>query len=136
MFFGAMNNLIPPGRAANMGDGWASRRRRGPGHDWIIVRLGARGSIDVVELDTNHFKGNYPDRCRLEGIDAAGATIQTLTESGGWRPVFEELPMRSDERRFLRDEILTHGPFTHVRLSVYPDGGVSRMRVYGERTDP
>ena len=68
-----MNNLLLPGRAENMGGGWETRRKRAPGHDWILIRLGARGTINTIEVDTNHFKGNYPDRCSLEGIDAPGA---------------------------------------------------------------
>ncbi|MCA8942308.1 MAG: allantoicase [Planctomycetes bacterium] len=135
MFFGSMNHLIAPGRAANMGEGWETRRRRGPGHDWIVVRLGGRGSVHVVELDTNHFKGNFPDRCRLEGIDAAGARTTDLIAHDGWRTILDEMKMQADERRFLRDEIVERGPFTHVRLSVYPDGGVSRMRVFGQRAE-
>src|SRR5262245_48969617 len=73
MFFGPRHNLIMPGRAANMGDGWETRRRRGPGNDWVILRLGARGTVRRVEVDTNHFKGNYPDTCSLEGVFAPQA---------------------------------------------------------------
>ncbi len=71
-FFGPMNNLLLPGRAENMGGGWETRRKRGPGHDWILVQLGARGSIQVAEVDTNHFKGNYPDRCSNRARRRAG----------------------------------------------------------------
>ena len=70
-FFGPMNNLLLPGRAADMGGGWETRRKRGPGHDWILVRLGARGAIRCVEVDTRHFLGNCPDRCSIEWIDSA-----------------------------------------------------------------
>ena len=63
MFFSSMNNLIMPGRAENMGDGWETKRRRGPGYDWIILKLGRPGRIRKIEVDTNHFKGNYPDSC-------------------------------------------------------------------------
>ena len=67
MFFGPKDNLIMPGRAANMGDGWETKRRRGPGHDWLVLRLGAPAVCERIEIDTNHFKGNYPDSCSLEG---------------------------------------------------------------------
>ncbi|HEY0082314.1 MAG TPA: allantoicase, partial [Pyrinomonadaceae bacterium] len=73
MFFGHRHNLIMPGRAANMSDGWETKRRRGPGYDWAIIKLGARGQIHEVEVDTSHFKGNYPESCSLEGCDAPGA---------------------------------------------------------------
>ncbi len=67
MHFGAKDNMIMPGRATNMGDGWETRRRRGPGYDWAIVRLGALATVSKVEIDTNHFKGNYPESASLEG---------------------------------------------------------------------
>jgi allantoicase len=135
MFFGPMNNLIAPGRADNMGGGWETRRRRGPGHDWILVRLGARGSVSLVEVDTNHFKGNYPDRCTIEGVDAAGARITDLVASKEFRPILPETKLSADTRHFYRSELVEHGPFSHVRLSIFPDGGVSRLRVYGKRVD-
>ncbi|HYO77771.1 MAG TPA: allantoicase, partial [Thermoanaerobaculia bacterium] len=67
MFFGPKHNLIMPGRAHNMSDGWETRRRRGPGHDWVIVKLATEGRVRRIELDTNHFKGNYPDTASIEG---------------------------------------------------------------------
>src|SRR5688500_13260132 len=67
MFFGPKHNLIMPGRAHNMSDGWETRRRRGPGHDWVIVKLGAEGTLSRLEIDTSHFKGNYPDTASVEG---------------------------------------------------------------------
>src|SRR4051812_15392007 len=91
MFFSSMNNLIMPGRAKNMGDGWETKRRRGPGYDWIILKLGAPGSIRKIEVDTNHFRGNFPDTCSIEGCVAAGASINELT--GGavrWRKVLSK----------------------------------------------
>ena len=86
MFFGSKENLIVPGRAANMGDGWETKRRRGPGHDWAIVQLGRRGRIQRVEVDTNHFRGNYPDRCSLDACDAPGRVLDTLTAAdAAWK---------------------------------------------------
>lgn len=134
MFFGPMNNLVLPGRAENMGGGWETRRRRGPGFDWIVVRLGAPGTIGLIEVDTNHFKGNCPRACSLEGIMAPGAPLTELVdESAAWRGVLPESELRPHTRQFFRDEIVQRGPFSHVRLSIYPDGGVSRLRVFGSR---
>jgi allantoicase len=130
-FFGPMNNLLLPGRPVDMGGGWETRRRRGPGHDWILVRLGARGTPAVVEVDTNHFKGNFPDRCTLETLDApAGARITDLIASTGWRPLVPETKLTADARHFFP---VTSGAATHVRLSIFPDGGVARLRVWGRR---
>jgi allantoicase len=135
-FFGPMNNLLLPGRPEDMGGGWETRRRRGPGHDWILVRLGARGEPAVVEVDTRHFKGNFPDRCSLEAIDApAGARITDLLGADGWRPLVPEVKLRADTRHFFAVAVpgAAPGPFTHVRLNIFPDGGVARLRVWGRR---
>jgi allantoicase len=129
-FFGPMNNLLLPGRAADMGGGWETRRRRVPGHDWIVVRLGARGAPAVVEVDTAHFKGNHPDRFALDALDAPeGARITDLIASPGWRPVVAEAKLGPDARHFF--DVPAAAPATHLRLSIFPDGGVSRLRAWG-----
>jgi len=139
-FFGPMNNLIAPGRAVNMGGGWETRRKRQPGHDWILVRLGAPGELGLVEIDTNHFKGNFADRFALRGIYAPGARITDLVavtsyaSAREWQTVIPETKLRASERHFYRSELQAKGPFTHVKVDVYPDGGISRLRVWGKRT--
>jgi allantoicase len=129
--FGGMNNLLLPGRAINMGSGWETRRRRGPGSDWIVIRLGARGTPRALEVDTNHFKGNFPDRCAVDVIDAEGARPTDLLESSAWQPLLAETKLAADTRHFFTRELLAHSPATHVRLRIFPDGGVSRLRVWG-----
>jgi allantoicase len=134
MFFSPMNNLILPGRAQNMGGGWETRRRRGPGFDWIILRLGMPGLVGFVEIDTNHFKGNYPDHCSIEGIHAPAAPLTELVDpSAAWRGVLPQTRLGPHSRHFFREKIVQRGPFTHLRLSIYPDGGISRLRVFGLR---
>jgi allantoicase len=130
MHFGARDNMIMPGRAANMGDGWETRRRRGPGHDWAIVRLGARGELTRLEIDTNHFKGNYPDRASVEACDAPGAPVAAL-ESTTWREVLPQVKLAAHRRHFFSRELVWRGPVTHLRLNIFPDGGISRLRAYG-----
>jgi allantoicase len=131
MFFGNRHNLILPGQPLGMHDGWETRRRRGPGNDWVIVKLGARGTLHHVEVDTSHFKGNAPGSCSIEGCDAFGATAGQLCEEAGcWREVLPRTPLRPHTRhRF--DEVFAAGPFTHARLNIYPDGGVARLRLFG-----
>ncbi|HEX8252222.1 MAG TPA: allantoicase [Thermoanaerobaculia bacterium] len=125
MFFGPKHNLIMPGRAHNMSDGWETRRRRGPGHDWVVVKLATEGRVRRIELDTNHFKGNYPDTASIEGS----------TDGEHWIELLPRTKLQAHTRHFFIDELLTDGPFTHLRLNVYPDGGVSRMRVWGVATE-
>jgi allantoicase len=132
-FFGPMNNLLAPGRAADMGGGWETRRRRGPGYDWILVKLGARGALEAIEVDTQHFKGNYPDRFSLEALDAPeDRRITDLIASPAWSTVVAETPLGADARHFFAGLAAAHaGAATHVRLNIFPDGGVSRLRVWG-----
>jgi allantoicase len=133
MFFSSMNNLIMPGRAENMGDGWETKRRRGSGHDWIVVKLGRPGSIRKIEVDTNHFKGNYPDTCSIHGCSAPDASVDELT--GGaikWREILHKTKLKADTRHFFESELSPIDDCTHVRLNIYPDGGVSRLRVWGK----
>ncbi len=97
MFFSSMNNLIMPGRAKNMGDGWETRRKRGPGHDWIILKLGVPGSIRKIEVDTNHFKGNFPDTCAIEGCNAPAAAIKELMDDKvRWRKLLPKTKLRAE----------------------------------------
>jgi allantoicase len=125
MFFGPKHNLIMPGRAHNMSDGWETRRRRGPGHDWVIVKLATEGRVRRIELDTNWFKGNYPDTASIEGS----------RDGENWTEVLPRTKLQAHTRHFFLEELVSEGPFTHLRLNVYPDGGVSRMRVWGVATD-
>jgi len=124
MFFGNRHNLILPGPSLGMHDGWETKRRRGPGHDWAIVQLGHRGRLERVEVDTSHFKGNAPGSCTLEGRDG------DVADSGDWREILPQAALRPHTRH-LFDELAVAGPFTHVRLNIFPDGGVARLRLFG-----
>jgi len=131
MFFGSRHNLILPGEALNMGDGWETRRRRGPGHDWTIVRLGAAGVIRRAEVDTRHFKGNAPGMCSLDGASAEGATAENLVTHAEWRPLMAPAALRPDARQTFEEELHAIGAVTHVRFNIFPDGGVGRLRLFG-----
>jgi allantoicase len=136
MFFGVMSNLIAPGRARVMGEGWETRRSRRPGYDWIIVKLGAVGDISFVVVDTNHFKGNYPESFSLEGIYAPDLQMTDLQENEAmpWKEILSRRPLQEHHEHLFREEIQEKGAFSHVKLKIYPDGGVSRLRIYGHRS--
>ena len=132
MFFGHRHNLIMPGRAVNMSDGWETKRRRGPGHDWVIIKLGTVGQIRRVEVDTSWFKGNFPESCSLEACNAAGLEIEALMDAAfSWKTVLPRTKLLAHNRHFFAEEILDAGAVSHVRFNIFPDGGVSRLRVFG-----
>src|SRR5207244_3029602 len=143
-FFAPKENLLAPGRGVFIEgkytdrgkwmDGWETRRRRGPegGYDWCLIRLGVPGAISAITVDTNHFRGNHPAACSL---DAA-----MLTGSLGGRQLraldraFTEVLPRSPLAGHTENEfkVQSGSRYTHVRLKIYPDGGVARLRVWGE----
>jgi allantoicase len=128
MFFGHKHNLIMPGRALNMSDGWETRRRRGPGHDWATIKLGKPGKIRSIEVDTSYFKGNFPESCSLE---ACNTSAKILPEHLEWRSVLPRTKLQAHTRHIFENEILDAGTISHVRFNIFPDGGVSRLRLFG-----
>ncbi len=130
-FYGVPRNLLMPYPARNMGDGWETKRRRGPGHDWVILKLGVPGAIKRIEVDTAHFKGNFPDRCSLEACRAgSSSTDDFVAAPHAWTQLLPETRLKAN-RRHLMNKLDDVGPVTHVRFNIYPDGGVSRLRLFG-----
>lgn len=125
MFFGHRHNLIMPGRARDMSDGWETKRRRGDGYDWCIIKLGAAGTIKRVEVDTSHFKGNYPEMCSIEA--GSGTNAGEIV----WQELLPNAKLQAHTRHVFIDELKNCGAVTHVRFNIFPDGGVSRLRLYG-----
>ena len=128
-FFGPKDNLIMPGRGVNMGDGWETRRKRGPGNDWVVLELGHRGVLSKIEVDTAHFKGNFPDRFSLEGIEASRGEILS-GETLSWKELVPKTKLEADKQHYF--DGLPSTQVTHVRLNIFPDGGVSRLRLWGK----
>ncbi len=134
--YGNVWAVLAAGRGKDMGDGWETRRRREPGNDWMIIALGTAGQISAIEIDTAHFKGNFPDRCSVQAALIDDATDQSLvTQAMFWQPLLGEMKMSADTvHRFEANDLATMGPISHVRLNIHPDGGVSRFRVFGKPT--
>jgi allantoicase len=129
MFFSSKDNLIMPNRGVNMGDGWETKRNRTPGNvDWVVLKLGHKGLIHEALVDTCHFKGNYPDRCSLEGCNIAEGESW---ENANWTEFLPQVKLQADHEHHFKAELSGHGPFTHVRMKIYPDGGISRLRLFG-----
>jgi len=132
MFFSSKDNLIKPGSSINMGDGWETKRKRASGNDWAIIKLATSGNIHKVEVDTAHFKGNYPDQCSLEGCYLDDFFyVSTLSSDIKWEEILPQTKLEADTQHYFEKELRVSGPFTHVRLNIFPDGGVARLRVYG-----
>lgn len=141
--FGAKENLLVPGQAdfkpgsyshsGEIVDGWETRRRRfDPGEDWVIVRLGCPGIIQKVDVDTSFFTGNFPDYCRIEacGMEGYPSLAELQRVETEWIEILPRSPLKGDGSNVFKINDLRR--FTHIRLSVEPDGGVARLRAIGQ----
>ncbi|MCV7346960.1 allantoicase [Mycolicibacterium rhodesiae] len=123
MFYSSPNNLLLPGTAHTMGDGWETSRRRDSGHDWVQVQLAGQGVLTMAELDTSYFVGNAPGSARVMGRD----------DGGDWFELLPRTDLQPDTRHRL--PLSSQRPVTDARLEVYPDGGMARLRLFGRLTD-
>ncbi|MFG2039378.1 allantoicase [Dactylosporangium sp. NPDC048998] len=138
-FFAARDNLVNPepssfetwtyGPKGKVYDGWETRRRRTPGHDWAVVRLGAPGVVRGVIVDTAHFTGNYPPQVSVEGCEVGDHPSPDELAAASWTELVPRSPVRGDTRNPFA--VSAGARCTHVRLNIYPDGGVARLRVHG-----
>lgn len=134
MFFSDKNNLIMPGRGKNMADGWETKRRRDPGPDWSIIKLATLGTVEKIIVDTCHFKGNFPDTFTLEGMVTNDDDFTNHNQEKNWLPIINQTPLFAHREHIYLKEIIPQNneKFTHVRLSIFPDGGISRLRIFGK----
>jgi allantoicase len=127
MFYGPPHRLIAPGLARVMGEGWETARRRVDGNEGVLVRLATPGRVHVAELDTSHFKGNAPEAASVRGVDARLADVD---DPASWFDVLPRTRLQPDTRHRFRVD--AEQVATHVRLDIFPDGGMARMRLYGQ----
>jgi allantoicase len=131
MFYGSRHNLIMPGQAHTIAEGWETQRRRTPGHDWVVIKLGAPAAIVRAEVDTRPFKGNAPAACSVEACSLSGLQSRSSWDAGvEWRALLPRTVLGPDRHQAFD---LTSEPavVTHVRLNIFPDGGVGRLRLFG-----
>lgn len=130
--FGAAENLLLPNKAPNMGEGWETRRRREPGNDWCILALGQAGIVEKIEIDTAFFKGNFPDHVSIQAVYAPNVLDATaVTQSMFWDVLLDEQKLSADNVHTFT-ELKIHTPITHVRVNIFPDGGISRVKLFGK----
>jgi len=132
--FGVLGNIMAPGRGINMGDGWETRRRREPGNDFAIVALGHVGEVSRALVDTAHFKGNYPSGIMLQAALIEGDEGDLGDASENWPELLSRSELSADSEHDFNNNINALGPVSHVRVNIYPDGGISRLRLYGTLT--
>jgi len=130
-FYSSPRHVISPGLSRVMGEGWETRRRRRPGYEWLVVRLAGRGVIHLAEIDTSWYRGNQPDSASLQMTDA-GPAAGSLADERSWRDLLPRVRLLPDTPHRFR---VDGEPATHVRLNIFPDGGVARLRLYGTLTD-
>jgi len=131
--YGKMGNILNPGRGVNMGDGWETARRRTPGNDWVIVALAHPCDVTHILVDTHHFKGNYPDRCSVQAALVEGGTDdQIATRSLYWKELLPSQKLEMDREHHFKSEIQPLGKVSHIKLNIFPDGGISRLRIFGK----
>ena len=133
MFFSDMSNLIMPNRGTDMGDGWETKRNRTPNNrDWVIVKLAKPGSIERIVVDTGHFKGNYPDSCSIEGCMSSDDDL-VLNDKQEWKTILTAQKLSADNEQEFTKEIINKSICSHIRLNIFPDGGISRLRIFGKK---
>lgn len=131
--YGHPNNLLSPDRGINMGDGWETKRRREPGFDWCVIVLGQTGHVEKIEVDTAHFKGNFPAFCSIQAAYVEDATdAQLIPQSMFWSYLLEQQPLSMDAIHTYIAEILQHQKVNYIRVNMIPDGGISRIRLWGK----
>ncbi len=133
--FGTKDNLLLPGRGKDMGDGWETSRSRTKGHfDWAIIRLGAPGHVQRFLVDTAFFRGNYPQKVKVEALRWAGpAGSEPAADDTAWGEAVPPSKCGPDQEHDFVSQLPADQVVTHVKLIMIPDGGVKRLRVYGTR---
>ena len=132
MHFSHMGNLIKPTTGIDMSDGWETKRRRGPGYDWSILKLGSPCNIERVIVDTLHFKGNFPDTCSIDGCFEPNRTHDSIIENNTiWSELLPKSKLSANQETIFILNL--NSPMTHIRFNIFPDGGVSRLRILGRK---
>jgi allantoicase len=131
--FGKAENIIAPGKGKNMGDGWETRRSRGNNFDWLIIKFGKPGLIKKLEIDTHHFKGNYPDTCSIQtaSITKNLSNKTIVNNSKKWKFILNKSKLSAHKKHVFKKFLIKRSKENYLRINIYPDGGISRIRAFG-----
>jgi allantoicase len=132
--FGRAENILAPGKGKNMGDGWETRRSRGKNFDWLIIKFGRPGKINKIEIDTHHFKGNYPDSCSVQAayISKKISNNSIVRKSNKWKLLLNKAKLNANKKHSFNSKTMQKNKINFIRINIYPDGGISRIRAFGK----
>ena len=131
--FGRAENILAPGTGKNMGDGWETRRSRGKNFDWLIIKCATVGKINKIQIDTHHFKGNYPDKCSLQAayLNAKISSKHIVDMSKKWKLLLNKVKLHAHTRHTFQNKLMKNKKVNYIRINIFPDGGISRIRALG-----
>ena len=132
--FGSTENLLAPGKGKNMGDGWETRRRRGGGFDWVILKTVKGKEIKNIEISTHHFKGNYPNSCSVQGTFLSKKTgnKRIIQYSNKWKFLLNKSNLSANKSHKFKNRLMKSSKINYVKINIFPDGGISRFRMFGK----
>ena len=132
--FGKAENILAPGKAKNMGDGWETRRRRDKGFDWLILNSIDGNKIDKIEISTHHFKGNYPSHCSLQAIYIPNnkTSSSIIKNSKKWKILLDKVKLSANKTHIFKNRLMKNNKINYVKINIFPDGGISRFRMFGK----
>ena len=132
--FGRAENILAPGSGKNMGDGWETRRSRGKNFDWLIIKCAAVGKISTIQIDTHHFKGNYPDKCSLQASYVKGKvkSESIISKSKKWELLLNKVKLHAHKKHNFKNNLMKNKKINYIRINIFPDGGISRIRAFGK----
>jgi len=131
--FGRAENILAPGTGKNMGDGWETRRSRGKNFDWLILKCATQGKISKIQIDTHHFKGNYPDKCSLQAAYVNNKTSSNaiINSSKKWKFLLNKVKLQAHKKHNFENKLMKNKKVNYIKINIFPDGGISRIRVFG-----
>ena len=132
--FGRAENILAPGMGKNMGDGWETRRSRGKNYDWLILKCATPGKINKIQIDTHHFKGNYPDKCSVQAayLNDRASSKSIVKKSKNWKLLLNKVKLHAHRKHNFNNKLMKNKKVNYIRINIYPDGGISRIRVLGK----
>jgi allantoicase len=132
--FGKAENILAPGKAKNMGDGWETRRRRDKGFDWLILNSINGEKIDKIEISTHHFKGNFPSHCSLQAayIPTKKSSTSIVKNSNKWKTLMKKTSLKANKTHVFKNKLMKKDKINFIKINIFPDGGISRFRIFGK----